>query len=96
MAVVAGTGDVVHCRQRGGNANSGRGAAGFLTETFNRARAAGAITLRADSGFYSGKVSIPPAGPLTCGFPHRQAEPGHPQGDRHHSRGRMGGHPVLP
>jgi hypothetical protein len=60
MAVVAGTGDVVHCRQRGGNANSGRGAAGFLTETFNRARAAGAsgpLTLRADSGFYSGKVA---------------------------------------
>lgn len=60
MAVVAGTGDVVHCRQRGGNANSGRGAAGFLTETFNRARAAGAtgaITLRADSGFYSGAVA---------------------------------------
>ncbi|MDQ6728062.1 MAG: IS1380 family transposase [Actinomycetota bacterium] len=60
MAVVAGTGDVVHCRQRGGNANSGRGAAGFLTETFNRARAAGAsgpITLRADSGFYSGTVA---------------------------------------
>jgi len=27
VAVVAGTGDVVHCRQRGGNANSGRGAA---------------------------------------------------------------------
>ena len=60
FAVVAGTGDVVHCRQRGGNANSGRGAAGFLTETFNRARAAGAsgpLTLRADSGFYSGKVA---------------------------------------
>jgi len=60
LAVVAGTGDVVHCRQRGGNANSGRGAAGFLTETFNRARAAGAsgpITLRADSGFYAGAVA---------------------------------------
>jgi len=60
MAVVAGTGDVVHCRQRGGNANSGRGAAGFLTETFNRVRAAGAsgpITLRADSGFYAGSVA---------------------------------------
>ena len=60
LAVVAGTGDVVHCRQRGGNANSGRGAAGFLTETFNRARAAGAsgrITLRADSGFYAGSVA---------------------------------------
>jgi hypothetical protein len=60
VAVVSGTGDVVHCRQRGGNANSGRGAASFLTETFNRVRAAGAtgpITLRADSGFYSGKVA---------------------------------------
>ncbi len=60
FAVIAGTGDVVHCRQRGGNANSGRGAGSFLTETFNRLRAAGAsgpITLRADSGFYSGAVA---------------------------------------
>lgn len=60
FAVVAGTGDVVHARQRGGNANSGRGAASFLTETFKRVRAAGAngpISLRADSGFYSGKVA---------------------------------------
>ena len=40
IAAVAGTGDVVHSRLRGGNANTGRGAAGFLTETFNRARAA--------------------------------------------------------
>ncbi|MGH9247093.1 MAG: IS1380 family transposase, partial [Acidimicrobiales bacterium] len=60
FAVVAGTGDVVHSRQRSGNANSGRGAARFLTEAFNRVRAAGAtgaLTLRADSGFYSGKVA---------------------------------------
>lgn len=60
FATVAGSGDVVHCRLRGGNANSGRGAAGFLTEAFNRVRAAGAtgpLTLRADSGFYSGKVA---------------------------------------
>jgi len=60
FAVIAGTGDVVHCRQRGGNANSGRGAGSFLIETFNRMRAAGAIgaiTLRADSGFYSGAVA---------------------------------------
>lgn len=59
VAVAAGTGDVVHARLRGGNANSGRGAANFLTETFARARAAGAagpITLRADSGFYAKKV----------------------------------------
>jgi Transposase DDE domain group 1 len=58
-AVIAGTGDVVHSRLRGGNANSGRGAAGFVTETVNRVRAAGAtgpLTLRADSGFYSRKV----------------------------------------
>jgi len=59
-AVVAGTGDVVHSRLRGGNANSGRGAASFLRETFNRVRSAGAtgpLTLRADSGFYSGAVA---------------------------------------
>jgi hypothetical protein len=54
--VIAGTADVVGCRLRGGNAHTGRGAAGFLTETFNRVRAAGAtgpLTLRADSGFYN-------------------------------------------
>jgi hypothetical protein len=59
-SVIAGSGDVVHCRLRGGNANSGRGAASFLTETFNRVLAAGAtgpLTLRADSGFYSGAVA---------------------------------------
>jgi Transposase DDE domain group 1 len=59
FAVMAGTGDVVHCRLRGGNAHAGRGAAGFLTETFNRVRAAGAtgpLVLRADSGFYSRHV----------------------------------------
>jgi len=59
IAAVAGTGDVVHCRLRGGNANSGRGAKSFLTETFNRLRAAGAtgpLTVRADSGFYSRNV----------------------------------------
>ena len=60
IAAVAGTGDIVHCRLRGGNANTTRGAAGFLTETFNRARTAGAcgpLTLRADSGFYAGTVA---------------------------------------
>ncbi len=60
LAVMAGTADVLHCRLRGGNANSGRGAAGFLAETFRRLRSAGAtgpITLRADSGFYSGAVA---------------------------------------
>jgi hypothetical protein len=56
FSVVAGLGDVVHCRLRGGNAHAGRGAAGFLTETFHRVRAAGAtgpLVLRADSGFYN-------------------------------------------
>jgi hypothetical protein len=59
IAAVAGTGDVVHCRLRGGNANSGRGAKSFLIETFNRLRAAdatGPVTLRCDSGFYSRNV----------------------------------------
>ncbi len=59
VAVVAGTADVVHARLRGGNANSGRGAAGFLTETFARLHYAGAtgpVTLRADSGFYARSV----------------------------------------
>ena len=59
FAVMAGTGDVVHTRLRGGNAHSGRGAAGFLVETFNRVRTAAAVAdlvLRADSGFYSRHV----------------------------------------
>ena len=58
-AVGAGTGDVLHARLRGGNAHSGRGAASFVTETFNRVRAAGAtgpLVLRADSGFYNRNV----------------------------------------
>ena len=59
-AVIAGTGDVVHSRLRGGNANTARGAGSFLAETFNRVRAAGAtgpLTLRADSGFYAHNVA---------------------------------------
>jgi hypothetical protein len=59
FATVAGTAEVVHCRLRGGNAHSGRGAASFLTETFGRVRTAGAngaLTLRGDSGFYSRNV----------------------------------------
>ena len=55
----AGTGDVLHCRLRGGPANSGRGAKSFVAETICRLRAAGAtgqLTLRANSGFYSTAV----------------------------------------
>jgi hypothetical protein len=56
LAVAAGTGDVLHARLRGGNANTVRGAAHFLTETIGRVRDAGAsgqLTVRADSGFYA-------------------------------------------
>lgn len=59
VAVAAGTGDVLHARLRGGRANSGRGAAGFLAETVARVRdagAAGPLTPRADSGFYLAAV----------------------------------------
>jgi hypothetical protein len=55
LATVAGTGDVLGSRLREGVANTGRGAASFITEAINRARRAGAsgpICLRADSGFY--------------------------------------------
>ena len=60
LASVAGTDDVVGVRLRGGNAHTGRGAAGFLTQVFNRVRRAGAtgpIVLRADSGFYNRNVT---------------------------------------
>lgn len=59
LAVAAGTGDILHARLRGGNANTVRGAANFLTETVERVREAGAtgpLTLRADSGFYTHAV----------------------------------------
>jgi hypothetical protein len=60
LASAAGTGDVLGVRQRGGSSHTARGAASFLTEVFNRVRAAGAsgaLTLRADSGFYSRQVT---------------------------------------
>jgi len=59
LAVAAGTGDVLMARLRGGNANTARGAAHFLTETIGRVRqagASGALTVRADSGFYAHAV----------------------------------------
>ncbi len=59
VATAAGWGDVLHCRLRGGSANSGRGGATFLAETVRRVRRAGAqgpLVVRADSGFYSQKV----------------------------------------
>jgi len=59
-AVGATTGDVLHVRLRGGNAHAGRGAASFLSETFNRVRDAGSsgpLVMRADSGFYNHNVT---------------------------------------
>ncbi len=60
LAVAAGLGDVLHSRLRGGSAQTIRGAASFLAETFARVHAAGfsgALVVRADSGFYSGAVT---------------------------------------
>ena len=59
LAVAAGTGDVLMARLREGRANTVRGAAHFLTETIGRVRdagASGALTVRADSGFYAAAV----------------------------------------
>lgn len=59
LATRADTAELLHSRLRGGSAHTARGADGFLAETFARVRyagAAGQLTLRADSGFYSKKV----------------------------------------
>ena len=56
LAVAAVTGDVLMARLRKGRANTARGAAHFLRETVGRVRyagAAGPLTVRADSGFYT-------------------------------------------
>jgi hypothetical protein len=58
-AIAADDGQVLHSRLRGGNSHTARGAVGFLAETFQRVRAAGAtgqLMVRADSGFYSAKL----------------------------------------
>ena len=59
FAVLAGGGDVIHARLRGGRANSGRGAGSFTRQTLARlARActSGEVIVRADSGFYNHHV----------------------------------------
>ena len=59
FAVLAGGGDVIHARLRGGRANSGRGAGGFTRQTLarlGRAAGQGEVVVRADSGFYSRHV----------------------------------------
>jgi hypothetical protein len=60
VAIAASSGEVLHARLRGGPSHTGRGAASFLTECFARVReagATGAITVRADSGFYTRHVT---------------------------------------
>jgi hypothetical protein len=59
LATRAETGEVLHVRFRKGSAGSGRGAERFVRELVGRVRraaATGALTLRADSGFYSKHV----------------------------------------
>ncbi len=59
LAVHSGTGDVLHARLRRGRTNDASGAQAFVTETINRIRAAGvagAVVLRADTGFYLADV----------------------------------------
>ncbi len=56
LATLAETGQVVFSRTRGGSAGAARGVKSFLTETVSWLRAAGAtgaLTVRADSAFYS-------------------------------------------
>lgn len=56
LATLAGSGEVLSCRMRGGNAGAARGANTFVRETVRRVRDAGAtgpVTVRADSAFYS-------------------------------------------
>jgi hypothetical protein len=56
LATLAGSGEVLHARMRGGNAGAARGAGSFVRETISRIRNAGAtgkLTFRADSAFYS-------------------------------------------
>ena len=59
LAVAAGTGDVLMARLRQGRASTARGAAHFLRETVSRvcyAGAAGPLSMRADSGFYTRSI----------------------------------------
>jgi hypothetical protein len=59
LATRSGTGEVLHVRQRKGQAGSGRGALRFVQELVARVRRAGAqgeILIRADSAFWNKKV----------------------------------------
>lgn len=59
IATRADSGEVLHVRMRKGSANTMRGAERFARELVGRVRRAGArgpLVIRADSGFWSGKV----------------------------------------
>ncbi len=59
LATRADTGEILHVRQRKGSAGTARGAKRFIEELVARVRragATGALTLRADSGFFSWKT----------------------------------------
>ena len=59
LASRADTGELLHLRMRTGSANTARGAERFVNELAGRVRRAGAagpLTLRGDSGFWSAKV----------------------------------------
>ncbi|MDP9341379.1 MAG: IS1380 family transposase [Actinomycetota bacterium] len=59
LATRAETGEVLHVRQRKGSANTARGAVRFTPELVARVRragATGALTVRADSGFWSERL----------------------------------------
>lgn len=59
LATRADTGEVLHARQRTGSANTARGAVRFMGELVHRCRragATGALTVRADSGFFSERL----------------------------------------
>ena len=56
LATRADTGELLHVRMRKGSAHTARGASRFVTELVGRVRRAGgcgALTVRADSGFFS-------------------------------------------
>jgi hypothetical protein len=60
FAIVAGHGDVLHCRLRAGKANTARGAGGFVRQALARLGrnlvGVKEVVVRADTGFYSRKV----------------------------------------
>ena len=61
VATRADTGEIVHARMRKGSANTQRGARRFIDELVARARRAGAtggLTIRFDSGFWSGDTIL--------------------------------------